>query len=241
MRYLLVFMLLVGIFVLGKNSCHFSGLGGVKGEGPLQSETRTVSDFKRIQLDIAGDVEVTTGDFSVQVSAQGNLLPLLKTVSENGTLKIYFEDNVSYSENILIKVSAPAFEAFSVSGSGEINCLSPIQAEHLDIAIGGSGDVAMTQSNINSLECSVSGSGGIVLGGKANSARIDISGSGEVEAKKLEINELRTAISGSGTITANVVQVLKASVSGSGDVFYLGDPTVESSVSGSGAIKKITQ
>lgn len=242
MRYLVVFMLLVGVFVLGKRSCHFANFGnGVKGTGPIQTETRSVSGFQRIELDMAGDVEVTTGEFNVQVNAQGNLLPILKTEVIDGTLRIYFSENVSYSENVLVKVSAPAFDGFNITGSGEINCLGPIQSDKLVVSVEGSGDVAIPQATLNTLEGNIIGSGDLVLGGKANSALIDINGSGEVMAKAMEINELRIDIAGSGTVTAHVLQVLKADVSGSGDIFYIGEPAIESNISGSGTVKKISQ
>jgi hypothetical protein len=242
MRNLLIFMLLVAVFVFGKRSCHgsFLNFGGVSGSGPVQTETRSANGFNAIELEIAGDVEVTVGEnYSVEVSAQQNLLPLLKTVVENGALRIYSDDNINSSEGIKIKVTAPAFDRFEVGGSGTLRVVTAIRAEKMEMSIAGSGDIFSLISDFGALSTSIAGSGTISLGGKADDMSADISGSGDVKAKNLSANSLKVSISGSGTVTSDVTTNLNASISGSGDVFYSGTPSVETSVSGSGTVKKI--
>lgn len=242
MRNLLIFMALVGIFVLSKRSCHgnFFHFGGISGSGPVQTETRIATGFNGIELDISADVEVTVGEtYAVEVSAQQNLLPLLKTVVENGALHIYSDENFRNAEGIKIRVTAPVFDRFEVSGSGTLRVLNAIRAEKMNMSVAGSGDIFSMQSDFGSLSTSIGGSGTIELGGKANDMTSDISGSGDVKAKQLSTNSLKVSISGSGTVTADVTTSLDASISGSGDVFYSGTPSVETSVSGSGTVKKI--
>lgn len=242
MRNLLIFMLLVAVFVLGKRSCHFNnfGFGGVSGSGPVQTETRSISGFHAIDLDISGDVEVTIGDqFSVEISAQQNLLPLLKTSLKDGALRIYADDNFNSSESIKIRVTAPAFDQFSVGGSGTLRVLNALHAEKMELNIAGSGDIFCLQADFGTLATNIAGSGSIELGGKANDMKSDISGSGDVKAKTLTANSLVVEIAGSGTVTADVMTNLRADISGSGDVFYSGSPSVDTNISGSGSVKKI--
>ncbi|MDO8365566.1 MAG: head GIN domain-containing protein [Saprospiraceae bacterium] len=242
MRNLLIFMFLVAVFVLGNRSYkgfHF-GFGGVKGTGPVQNETRTANGFHALDLQISGEVEVRVGEkFSVEVSAQQNILPLLKTEVKDGALLIYWKDNINTAESIKIKVTAPAFDKLSVGGSGSIRVLNALQAEKMSMNISGSGEIYSLQSDFDQLAVGIDGSGTVELGGKANDLKADISGSGDVKAKGLTANTLKVIISGSGTVTVDVTNSLNASVSGSGEVFYSGSPKVESSVSGSGAVKKI--
>jgi hypothetical protein len=239
MRYLIIFMLLVGVFMFGKRSFHCSFMG-VQGSGPVKTEARDVRDFHGVDLDISGDVEVRIADnYSVEVQAQESLLPILKTEVENGRLRIYFSENVSSSDNIKVVVSAPAFDALSVGGSGNLVVTTPIQSDKMDVSIAGSGDLEMKQASLGSLECNISGSGGMEIGGNANATHAGISGSGEIDAKQLTTNELRAEIAGSGSISAHVVQVLKADIAGSGDIYYSGEPSVQSNVSGSGSVQKL--
>lgn len=243
MRNLLIFMVLVGVFVLGNRACNgsFLSFGGITGSGPIQTETRSVSDFKSIDLEISGIVEVTVGEtYSVEVSANQNLLPVIKTTVENGKLLISTDQNIFNSKDIKVKITAPAFEGFSVSGSGTIRILNALQSDKMDMSVGGAGDIACLQGTFNQLNTSIGGSGTIELGGSATNMQSDISGSGDVKAKGLTAQNLEISISGSGTVTADVEAKLIVSVSGSGDVFYTGSPTVESSVSGSGTVKQIS-
>lgn len=243
MRYLLIFMLLVGLFMFGSRSFHCNNFGfGIRGEGPVKTETRSASDFHALETSIAGDVEVSVADnYSVEVQAQENLLPILKTEVKDGVLKIYFSENVSHHENLKIRVSAPAFDGFSIGGSGTIRAMTPIRAENMKMEIAGSGDIFITQAEFGSATTSIAGSGGIELGGKANSLKSEIAGSGDVKAKHLTANELDVSISGSGSVTCDVVQTLKAAIAGSGDVYYSGQPVVETNVSGSGSVKRLNE
>jgi len=238
MRYLLVFMLLVGLFVVGKNSFHF-GIG-IRGKGPVKTESRNVSDFHAIELNVAAEVEVKISDnYFVEVEAQENLLPVLKTEVENGTLKIYFDENVSYSKDLRIRVSAPAFDAFAVAGSGTLRALAPVRSEKMNLSVAGSGEIFVPEGDFGTLKTSISGSGGIELGGKADSMTSEISGSGDVKAKAFTANDLQASIAGSGSVTCDVARTLKADIAGSGDVFYSGSPAVNADVSGSGKVTKL--
>ena len=185
MRNLIIFLALVGIFVVGKRSCHFSIPGtGLRGSGPARTEARTVSDFHAIDLSLAGDVEFSVSDrYSVEVQAQDNLLPILKTEVENGKLKIYFSENVCHSENVKIRVSAPAFDEFNVSGSGTIRAMTAVKADKMDVDVSGSGNIYLSQGKFGNVDCDISGSGGIELGGTANTLEAEVAGSGEIQAK----------------------------------------------------------
>lgn len=247
MRYLLIFMLLVGLFVVGKECFHFNSHGfsfgtGIRGEGPVKTETRNVSDFHAVKMNIAGDVEVSVAEtYFVEVQAQENLLPILKTEVSDGTLKIYFDKSVSYSDGVKVRVSAPAFDHFSLGGSGTIKAMTPIKAEKMALEVAGSGDIFIEQCEFGSLETSIAGSGSMELGGKTSSIKSEIAGSGDVRAKNLTANELNVEIAGSGSVTCDVAQTLKASIAGSGDVYYSGQPVVEANVSGSGSVKKLNE
>ena len=241
MRNLIIFLALVGVFVVGRRGCHCSMPGmDLRGSGPMTTQTRSVSDFHAIDLNLAGEVELSIGDrYAVEVQAQESLLPILKTEVENGKLKIYFDKNVSYSENVKIRVTAPSFDGLDVAGSGTIRAMTAVKADKMDVDVSGSGNVYLPQGEFGALICDISGSGGIELGGTATTLKANVAGSGEIDSKSLTANALDAAISGSGTITCNVTQTLKADVAGSGEVLYLGQPTVDADVSGSGKVKRL--
>ncbi|MBX2892451.1 MAG: DUF2807 domain-containing protein [Saprospiraceae bacterium] len=243
MRYLLIFMLLVGLFMFGSRIFKDSPFGfGIHGEGPVKTETRSMRDFHAIRLNVGGEVEVSVADnYFVEVQAQENLLPVLKTEVEDGALRIYFSENVSNHRGLKFRISAPAFDRFSISGSGKITSMTPIRSEKMKAEVSGSGDIVLQEVEFDSTIASISGSGGIQLGGKSNVLKASIAGSGDIKAKQLTANELKVDIAGSGSVTCDVAQTLKANIAGSGDVFYSGQPTVDANVSGSGSVKKMAE
>jgi hypothetical protein len=237
-------MLAVGIFVLGRqNGCNFSFPGtGVKGSGPVTSETRSLESFHAVKLQLAGDVEIVRGDRSeVTVEAQENLLPILKTTVENGTLKLHFDQNVSYSEDVKIRVVTPSLDELDLSSSGTMKVVSPWDGEKLRLQVSGSGDIEAPELNAASVEADINGSGTVSIGGKTGSLKADISGSGELFAENLRTQTADLDVSGSGTMKLHVDSLLKANISGSGEIFYSGEPTVNSKVSGSGEVQKVSK
>ncbi|MFN0014116.1 MAG: head GIN domain-containing protein [Saprospiraceae bacterium] len=243
MRYLLAFMFLVGIFVLGQFSCgdnNWSFGPSTRGEGPIKTESRSVSDFRTVEARISGKVEIRVGDkYAVEVHTQENLLPILRTEVVDGALQIYFSENVSGTDNLLVKITAPAYEGLSVSGSADMEVFSQIKGNELYLAVSGSGLISLPEAEVNTLNCDIAGSGNLEVGGHAQSAFFEVSGSGDIEAKKLEANTGKANIAGSGSVTCNMKESLKANIAGSGDIYYTGAASVEMSVAGSGTVKKI--
>jgi Putative auto-transporter adhesin, head GIN domain len=242
MRYLLAFMFLVAIFVVGRRSCDFLDLGsfsGIRGEGPLKTETRDVAGFTGFHSDVSADIEFGVSDtWAVEATAQENILSVLKTTVEGGVLHISFDRSVSYSETLKIKISAPAFDAVKLYGSGTVRAVTPVRSDKIDILVAGSGDIFIPQAEFDRAECSISGSGGIELSGQARELAADITGSGEIRAAALNAQHVDIGITGSGNADVHAVQRIKMVITGSGDIQYSGNPAVESSITGSGDVTK---
>ncbi|MEQ1746996.1 MAG: head GIN domain-containing protein [Saprospiraceae bacterium] len=243
MRYLLFFMFLVGVFVLGQFSCgdnNWSFGPGIRGKGPAKTESRSVSDFRTVEAKIPGSVEVRVGDkYAVEVHAQENLLPILRTEVVDGSLQIYFSENVSNTDDLLVKITAPAYEGLSVSGSADMEVLSRLKGNELYLAVSGSGSVSLPEADVSALNCDIAGSGTLEVSGRAQIATFEISGSGDINAEGLEANTGKANIAGSGSLKCNMKESLKANIAGSGDIYYTGSASVETSVAGSGTVKKL--
>src|SRR5215212_8679511 len=66
-----------------------AGCGGVRGSGVMASETRSVSGFSEVALSGTGDVRIAqSGQESLTIEAEDNLLPLLETFVEDGRLTL---------------------------------------------------------------------------------------------------------------------------------------------------------
>lgn len=242
MRYLILFMLLAGLFVFGTNHCGngcFFGFDGIRGEGPTKTEQRSVSGFHAINSQLPGTIEISISDsYSVAVQAQENILPNIKTEVISGTLQLYCDKNLWSADNLVIRVSGPSFDALALGGSGTMKVKNLLRGDQLDLSVAGSGTIDLPEASVGHLNCEIAGSGDISVGGTAQDARYEISGSGDIHAKQLAVQQAQAEIAGSGTIECQVAQKLRASISGSGDVYYTGSPQVDTDISGSGSVSK---
>jgi hypothetical protein len=214
----------------------------VKGSGQVKTEARAVGHFNGVALALPGSVELRIGNTeSVTIETDDNLLPLIETVVENGTLKIRAtRRNVNFdTRRMKFVVQAKAVETLAVDGSGSINA-DPLRGSKVMVAIGGSGSINVKSIDSESLSVNIGGSGDLkVGGGAAKRLTVSIAGSGDVDMGRLQSTDASVNIAGSGDATIAVRDQLKVIIAGSGDVNYYGDPRVSTTVGGSGGANKL--
>lgn len=218
------------------------GIGNsVSGSGTIKSESRAVSGFNGIALALDAQVEIQQGSAEgVTVEADDNILPLIETVVENGSLIIRRTSaNASLSPSKLkIVVHAKTIERLSIAGSGDIRA-EALKAPALKASISGSGDMRIKSLEAGALKVNIVGSGDFSAAGHAASVHARIAGSGDVKAAKLEAKDVEVRIAGSGDAIVWARGTLKVKVAGSGDVKYFGDAALRQSVVGSGSIQRL--
>lgn len=215
----------------------------IEGKGPMVSETRALTDFTGIDMALSGNVEVKKGvNFEVVVTAQQNILDVLKTTKTGSVLLLKFKDGtrVKHADDIKVTITLPVLHSVHLSGSGNLEVKDEFEGTDLSASISGSGNIFLGSLIYNNINASISGSGGIrATGGTANSADLRISGSGAIAFDAIQVKEITTKTSGSGSMRVWATDKLNASISGSGSVAYKGDPVVSEKVSGSGRVTKL--
>ncbi len=213
----------------------------VVGEGPLVTETRSISNFTGISMEMAGKVNFTIGpDYKVELTAQRNILDVLQTNVASGILHIDFKDNVRAKdyEEIIANITAPSLNDVRLSGSGDINVHGNVATSSLKVLVSGSGNISIQNAVVlDVIRTDVSGSGNIfILNGSATDHDMKISGSGNVDMVGVVAQNATTRISGSGDVKVQVSKKLDAHISGSGSVYYRGNPIISTEISGSGRV-----
>ena len=223
------------VLLLGTSSCLDETF--IEGNGIVRTEIRQAEGFSEITS--SGDfiVSVTPGSrYSVEVTAESNLLPYISTNVDGSTLKIRTTGIhlLRQNEPIEIFITTPALNGLALSGSGIIKTGSFI-SDDFRITLSGSGDID-TQISAETLKANVSGSGNIFIEGDVLDSELVISGSGKIKSYDLEQNICKAVISGSGDMYVNVSEAIDARISGSGRVNYINYPVVHTSISGSGKV-----
>lgn len=210
---------LAGIFSAGSVLPRFFSFSinvGEKGSGHIVTEKREVSEFRAIDVGGAFVVEITAQkDFSIEVEADDNLLPLIKTESDGETLRI---ESKSYttSNPVKIKISAPDIENLHLSGASK---------------------VSMVNLNNESLNIDTSGASKISCEGQTRNLTVDMSGASHLDGEKLSAENVSIDSSGASKATVAVQNELKADLSGASKVVYFGNPAnIEKKTSGASSV-----
>ncbi|MBA4410296.1 MAG: head GIN domain-containing protein [Bacteroidota bacterium] len=225
----------LGLILFGLNSCIEDIF--IEGNGISRTESRSASGFD--QISSSGDFLVTVlpgSKYSVEVTAETNLLPYIETDVVGNTLKIRTQGLYSLRDHdpIEIYITTPVLNGITLSGSGLIETGS-FSSDDFRMTLSGSGDID-TQISADKIKANVSGSGTIYIEGDAFESEFVISGSGKIKSYDLEQNICQAIISGSGDMYVNVSEIIDARISGSGKVNYINYPVVHTSISGTGKV-----
>lgn len=216
---LIVFVIALSIGLFFATGCNVGNLGSVQGSGNAKSEKRNVSGFKQIEAGGAVTLEIDAQkDFSVELEADDNLLPLIKTEVSGDTLKISTEDRISSKTKIIVKISMPELTSLDISGA--------------------SGAV-VSNVKTDSLKLEASGASKIKISGEANNLESGANGASGIDAEGLTVNDADVVASGASNITVSAANNLKADASGASTILYTGEPkNVEPTSSGASSVKK---
>jgi hypothetical protein len=217
-------ILLAGAVALagcGEMTTHFTAVhqGGphIKGSGRVKTESRRIGSFSKVRSEGAMDVVATIGPKSdLKITADDNLLKLVKTRIEGDTLVISGEGSYSTRSKMEVSFSVPALRSASLKGSSDIY-VKGLKSGDFDAAISGSGDIFAT--------------------GSVRHLTVALSGSGDCECGKLIAQSATVALDGSGDVRVNTKGPLSATINGSGDITYVGQPSsISKTINGSGGV-----
>ncbi|MBC7454092.1 MAG: DUF2807 domain-containing protein [Massilia sp.] len=214
----------------------------VQGSGTVKLETRAPGHFSGVALSLPAQLALRIGSTeSVTIETDANLLPLIETVVENGTLHIRAaRRNVNIdTRHLTIVVQARAIDKLALGGSGTIEA-DALRANKVSIDLGGSGAINVKRVDSEVLVIHVGGSGKLNVGaGAAKTVTLSLAGSGDVDLGKLQSVDASVNLAGSGDATLAVREHLNVAIVGSGNVNYHGDPTLSKTVIGSGRTRQV--
>jgi hypothetical protein len=198
----------------------------VRGNGNVEKQERSVSDFTGIAVSSGIDLMVVQGEqHKVVIEADENLQEYIITEVESGILNIYVQKNTRIFKTTAMDafVTVKQLNKLRVSGGGDVKSQGLISTDDIAISISGGGDLQFDL--------------------EANRAKCDVSGGGDVNLDA-DIGEFKAALSGGGDLQLDGdLGLLDLSMSGGGDAeINGGDGTdgVVISMSGGGDLELAT-
>lgn len=191
----------------------------VNGSGKPATETRAVAAFTAIDATGIGRLKLRVGDDdSLKITADDNILPLIKSEVKNGVLVLSTKGAKKSKTDIVFDVTAKTIKRLENSGTVSI-----------DAKGFSGGDLAVETSGV----------GSITLAGRVDSLNAELSGVGSLDADALIADRVKTSLSGVGSASVRAEKSINGSVSGVGSLTWRGAATdVSTSVSGIGRVSK---
>ena len=219
----LAIIILGGTFVFllarGDSGNGPSAKTGLHGSGVAASASRVVPAFSAVDLAGSSVLTVRVGSQqAVIVHADDNLIDLVTTVVEDGTLVVGSSGSFTTQSPMTVDVTVPTLETVVLSGSGVVT-VEGVTAERLVVR--------------------APGSGVLTISGTADQLDVSLTGSGDVRLEELVSRDVAATLSGSGRLQVHATDSLDASLPGTGVIVYSGNPSsVTRDVSGTGVITK---
>jgi putative autotransporter adhesin-like protein len=206
--------------VIGLAGCSLIGTTDrVKGSGVIKTEKKSLAPFASLEVSCQGSIQVhAQKQEGLEISGDDNIIPLITTEVNNGTLYIRSSKEYNPRDKLEIIVSATDLKRLVFSGAGEAN-LSNVKNDRMEIAL--------------------TGAGSLTASGETKEADITLSGAGSVDAKNLHAINAKVNSTGIGNVEIYVTGQLDAKTSGVGEINYYGSPkSVNRQAGGLGAINE---
>jgi len=216
---------------------------GERGSGNVVTETRDVSGFQAIDISYPAQVLVKQGSKeSLEIEAEDNLLPGLKTQVKNGVLDIFYKTtngkHVNPTKTVKITIVVKDLTSVDFTSAGDLT-IENLKTNALDVSLSGAGNLKLNKILVKALGVDLSGAGSMSASGTADDLSLNISGFGDFKGTDLHSKDAQVDISGAGSATMWVDNNLDAQISGAGSISYYGSASVTKQVSGVGGVNHL--
>lgn len=226
------------VILFTTSSCFIEGMTGIRGNGNVISEERTIaSDFEEIKVQQGINLYLTQGNsIDLSIEADENILDLLITEVKNNELKIYFDKNVYKAKARNVYLTTKNISKIRTSSGASVKSENTLQVNSIDLDSSSGSSIKI---NVNADEVTSSSSSGanIDLYGKARTLSAKASSGSSIDAYKLIAVDVYAKASSGANIDVNVTGKLTAKASSGGDIDFQGNPVdVNKDTSSGGSI-----
>jgi hypothetical protein len=189
----------------------------IRGNGHIITGQRTVSPFSEIEASGAFAIEWRSGDPSLSITTDENLLSHISTEVTGTRLRLRSHENLWPTHGIKVVASSPARAGAELSGATRLTA---------------------TQLSGAKFAIESTGASNVTLDGKIDELFADMTGASKLKAESLQTRTAEISTTGASHAEIAVSETLKVSITGAGKVIYLGNPpTIEKHISGAGSIR----
>ena len=209
------FVFLFGALVLlGLAGC---GWFGIRGNGNITTEQRSIQDFSELHAGGAFDIQWQNGPPGLSITTDENLLRYITVEMEKDSLRLRTRERILPTHGLKVVVHSSQRTGAKLTGASQL------------VAHDLTGNTFAVQTR---------GAAEVKLDGNVNELLADMTGASELTARKLQTRTAEISTTGAASADLSVSENLKVSITGAGEVIYHGNPTVTKHVTGAGEVRR---
>ena len=213
----------------------------IKGNGTVVEKERRLPQFDRIEITGNVDATILNNDFQKKIMINGdmNLVPLIKSRVENGTLYLTYNNNiiiVSQTEPLKVRIPSKNIKEIVLKNGAKLTNLGAIESMQLKI-VATENSTADLKLKADDVTIELDNDAELKLNGSANIVKVNHKGTKDLDSKELSNFYTEIELEGSGSIYTNTVNGIDGTISGSGNLYYKTTKTVNVEETGTGKIE----
>jgi len=203
--------------------------GFIANDDDRETNDFDISDFNKIHISGAFDVEITRSDsYKVNVDANHNFFKNLDVSKEGDTLRIRHSRHIGWRAALnkpSVEITLPVLKELRLSGATGVKIAGFNSSESFKLDMSGAssleGDITAGNADFD-----VSGASRIRLHGSSRDAVIRASGANRIDLQNFTIENAAVKLSGASRLSANVSGRLDARLSGASYFGWRGEPVM---------------
>jgi RNA polymerase sigma factor (sigma-70 family) len=200
----------------------------VIGSGKPETKKFDLADFTSLDVSSAFEVEATKADkFSVSVTADDNLLDLIKVEKKDGTLHVSLAEkkSVETKNPMRVAIAMPALKAVSLNGACRGTLKGFESNEDLHAKVNGASTLGGTIKAKN-VKIEANGNSKVKLEGGAKEASLSATGASKLSLGDFALDSANVHLTGASVAVVNAKSKLDYHLSGACNLKYLGSPAI---------------
>jgi hypothetical protein len=190
---------------------------GIRGDGHIETDDRTISAFTEIDAGGAFEIEWQSGSPALRITTDENLLSHVQTDVSDDTLRLHTHEQIWPTHGIKVVISSPTRTGARMRGA-----------------------VKLTAKQLTGPRFALEARGAsrVSLDGTINELLADMTGASQLNASGLQTKTAEISTTGAADVEVAVAETLKVAVTGAGKVSYSGNPTIEKHITGAGSVHR---
>jgi len=193
-------------------------IGGIRGNGHVVTEQRSVGPFTNVDAGGAFDLEWSSGTPSAAVTTDENLQQYIEVTTRDNVLSLRTRQSIHFARSLKVTITSSALEAAKLSGASKL---------------------VAHQVKGTKFYLETTGAAKVTVDGLVDELIANMTGASDLFAVSLQTKSAQISVTGAGKARIAVSDSLKVSITGAGKVEYTGNPAhVEREIAGAGSIRR---